>query len=363
MLNFFLTKNHPIQYAIKKYSRFDYIKRRYEYELNKILNYYHNRDRAVEGRNIFSRMIHLLSPNIDTDIGDFFSYADREGPYIAKQFHLVSNMNKGRVYENLFYHRNNYVIINHVNSGYNLFNIKENWINLCPLRITYSNITDLDFYLLDNTKALNYKTVMVCELDIILMLLQYYFWCKERLHEDFSTNSNVFVYKVLLPNAMKTGIDICIFNRFMNLFYNYDMNNFELKHPFHVIDFRNYVDEILKLIIKDIDKGNYAIEQVLHMLPTIVNENMIDALYINNPWFNRQSEWTIWVARIKYIDFLIDLIGKRGVSRNKHLLNRLPSRIRELENRSTHYEHMLPNELLTDMNYHIENIKEKIGRR
>ena len=204
---------------------------------------------------------------------------------------------------------------------------------------------------------------MVTELDVNLMMLMYYKWCKIRLQQDRSTNPGAFIYKIIYPNMMKTHIDIAIWNRFMWKFYKYDMPNFELDHPFHVINFTRHIDDILGLVIKDLDKGNYYLEQLIETVPTVVNNNMLNALYINRPIYNRQSEWAIWIARLKYINFLIDILGERGVHRNRDLLYNLPSRIKALENRSTEFESKLPNIMLTDYKGEIESIKQKIGRR
>lgn len=363
MLNFFLTKNHPYEYAIKKYSEFDFIKRQYTHEINKLLDYYRNRDRSVPGGNLFYKIIHNLDVNIYDNIGDYFKYIDRNSEYIAKTYKLVCNSSPGEVLDNVFYKNNSYSVINYVRTDYNLYEIEKNWINYCPLRITYSNITDLDFYLFDKTKRPSINTVMVAELDINLMMLMYYHWCKVRLNQDRSTNPGTFVYKVLYPNTMKTHIDIAIWNRLIWRFYKYDIPRFELDHPFHVIDFTRYIDNVLDKIIKDTDKGNYDIEQLIKMVPTVVNKDMLETLYINRAVYTRQSEWAIWIARLKYINFVIDILGERGVHRNRDLLYRMPSRIKALENRSTEFESKLPNELLTDYKYEIENIKQKLGRR
>lgn len=363
MLNFFLTKNHPIEEAIKKYSKFDFIKRRFQFELKKILDYYHNRERTVDGTNIFYRIIHNLSTDIYTDSGSFFKYVDRNSEYLAKTFKLVSNSNKGSVYENIFYKSNSYAVINYVESYYDLSYIEKEWENISPLRITYSNVTDLDFYLFDKSKYSYNNTIMVCEIDVTMMLMCYFFWCKRRLREDNSTNPGAYIQRYLYPNAMKTHIDIILFNRFLYQYYNYEMPKYVIDHPFRLIDFSYYVDDIMKMIIRDLFKGSYRVEQMLKMVPAINNDNMLETLYINRPIYNRQSEWAIWIARLRYITFIIDILGERGVNKNRDLLYRLPSRIKELENRSTHFEMMLPNEMLTFYKYEIEKLKQKVGRR
>lgn len=363
MLTFFLTKTHPINTATKKYSKFDWIKRRYLFDINKVVEYYQNRPRVVENRNIFSRLIYLLSPNIDLDLIDYFKYVDRSGEYLARTFGLVSNISKGKVFKNLFYLDNEYVVVNYSNNYINLLNVPHTWRLLRPLRMIYSTSTDFDYYQFDKSKSRREITTTCVELDINMMLLQYKYWARERLRLGYSTNPNVYVCEMLYPNFMLTSIDIILFNRFIKLFYNEPIEEFTLKHPFHLLDYTKGIDNIYSTIISDYDRANVPIVQLLRTIPTIVNNDMIDTLYINRPVYNRQSEWALWVARIRYINFIIDILGERGRNRNKQELNTLPALIRMLENRSTDIYSQLPDDLHSEFNMYLEQIKNKIGRR
>lgn len=363
MLDFFLVKNHPIRYGIKEWSKFDYIKRRYEYEITKIVNYYNNRERATNNSFILSRLVDILAPNIERDPVTFFKYVDYDAPYIARQFKFVSNISTGQVHENIFYKNNSYVIFNHVTSDFNMFDLSNTWLQQTPIRVIYNNSSELDFYTMDKTKSYTGINVMIVEVDINLMLMMYYYWCKDRISKEQSTDANVFVRTIVLISMIKSNTDIILFNRFKDIYYENPLPMNKYDHPFHVLDYSSGIDNIYKDLINFIIKGNYPIEQVLVTIPTIINQNMLQALYINRPIYTRQSEWSIWVSRISYITFLIDLIGERGISRNKHLLYRLPSKIKELERRSTEVLNKLPDEWQNEFLRHIELIKTKIGKR
>ena len=363
MFSFFLRKNHNIATPLKKYSKFDWIRRRYEFEINKITDYYTHRTRAVNNTNLFSRMIFLLQPNLDLDIATYFRYVDQNSEYLARQFKMVSNISKGSVYKNLFYKDNSYAIVNYVENDINIFTIGDSWRELVPLRMIYTNSTSVDFYQMDKTRIPEHQNLTVCELDVNMMLLQYRYWAKERLRDDFSTNPNVYVYQMLYPRFVNSGIDIALFNRLMALYYNYSIEENDIRHPFHVLDYTNGIDSIYKEVLSHMDKGNMMLEQMLRMIPTLYYDNMLDALYINRPIYTRQSEWSIWVSRLKYFNFLIDLMGPRGISRNRMYLYNLPTLIRQLENRSTDLTMVLSNDLLSMVYTEIEKIKTKIGRR
>ena len=363
MLNFFLTKYHPDQLGIKQYSKFDYIRSRYQFEINKITEYYQHRIRAIYNNNIFSRVITLMSPDINLDLFEYFKYVDQDAPYIARQFNMVNNISQGKMYKNIFYEDNSYAIINHVSNDINLYSIRQNWRQLAPLRCIYTRTYNLDFYQMDKKKIPSSEELTVVEIDIVMMLLQYRFWAVERLLNDNSTNPNVYVYTILYPNFVNTIIDIKLFNRFINVFNNRNMVTADIKHPFHVLDYSNGIDQIYKQVQKDFTHSNPPLQQVLETIPTIYNKDMIHALYINNPYYTKQSEWSLWLSRIDYIVFLLDFLGDRGIARNRMYVNRLPSLIKRLENGSTIIESKIPPHMYKSFTESIEKIKEKIGRR
>lgn len=363
MFNLFLTKEHPINYAVKKYATFEYISRRYLAELTKIILYYRNRTGAVDNTNIFSRIITLASPDIDLNIGDYFKYTDANVDYITRQFKLTSNISMGIVHNNIFYKDNEYTIIRHINTDINISKLKDNWINRSPIRVIYTTETDIDFYILDKHKIPNDTTITIVEIDTTLMLLMYRYWTKERLKEDRSINPNYFVYNIVLPNTIKTMLDIVLFNRLRKLYYKESMKDFRIHHPFNVLDYSSNIDRMYRLVLDNIVNTPAPLEQILYTIPTMVYPTMLNALYINSPIYNKNSEWVIWIARLEYIVFLLDLLGERGISRNREYVYRLPVMIKTLENRSTTVLDKLPNEMITMFNYYIEEIKRRVGRR
>lgn len=363
MFEFFLNKDYPIQHAIKKYTMFEYITRRYQAEITKITLYYRNRYRATNNTNLFNRIITLMSPDLELDIADYFKYTDANTKYITRQFDFTSNISMGKVHENVFYANNEYVIINHVDTDINIFKLREDWINKTPIRIIYTNETDLDFYVLDKKKETLDTTITIVEVNTTLMLMMYRFWAINQIKEGRATNPNYFVATILLPNMIKTMVDHVLFNRLRKLFYGEKIRNFDINHPFNVIDYSSRVDGIYRNVLDDIHNVSAPLEKVLYTIPTIIYPTIIDALFINRPIYTRRSEWAIWVARLEYMLFLIDLLGEKGVARNREYIYRLPVRIRELENRSTTIVDKLPNEMICNFNYCLEEIKRKIGRR
>lgn len=363
MLNFFLTKNYPIEHGIKVFPQFDYIKRRYKIEIDKVISYLNSRNRAIENTNIFSRTISILSHDVFTDSITFLKYVEANARYIARTLGYTNTISQGKVFRDILYRNDNYVVLDAVESNINVFELKHNWRQCSPIRVIYSNITDLDYYIFDKSKSLPYLSKAVLQVDIPLMCMMYYYWCQYRMANDGSTNSNVFVYQYLLPSIIRSNIDICIFNRLRAHFYDLPVRDFQIDLPIYVYDLTDKIDNLLFHLLNFIDKTPLFLEQLLRDIPTIMNKDGIETLYINKPYLTRRSLWSLWFSRIKYINFLLDLLGERGRYRNKLYINKLPLKIKALENRNTDILMILPYELQTEFLNDIEELKQKVGRR
>lgn len=366
MLYFFTRQNYDfLEYGESIYPQFDYVKRKTRHEIKKVIAYYQGRDRAVNNSNIFSRMISICVPRINLSPIDILKRVEAEAPHLCKQFYFVNNKSVGTVFNNIFYTDSKEVICS-VTSNINLFTLEKNWKQQEPMRIVYSNNTDLDYYLLDkrkNTDQLRKTPLTIVEIDIPLMCMMYYYWCLERLEQGFSTNTNVFVYRYLLPSTLRSNMDLTIWNRFMDIYYDTTIIDRPWRLPITVFDTTGIIDSYLKWFKIMCSKKVLRLEEFLLQFKAINKNNMSEVLWINRPVFTRQSLWTLWLSRIKYMIFIIDFLGERGAMKNHIWYKRIPIYIKALETRSTNIYDILPIELAEEFSKDIDELKLRVGKR
>lgn len=362
MLNVFLDNRFYFRYPKKEYTRFDYIQRMYKREYNRVHNYYRERGSRVPTQNLLSRLVFMVAPDIDNNIVEYFRLTDSRAKYIAKLFGISSTVNVGKIMENIFYLESQELLL-YTEHDYDLFNMQSNWWSYSPIRVIYTDDTDLDFRMLNGTIDKQSDIVSVYEVDVILMCLMYKYWAIERRLKDKSIHPSYFIYNIILPNMMKQHFDLCIFNRFMNLYYDRAMLDDRYKHPFMVSDYTSGVDNVLKNIIKDTANQTMAIEAIINRIPTVFSVNMLEVLYIDAPYYNRQNEWVLWMARLQYIIFFLDLLGEKGKNRNRQYYNDLAIQIRYIENGATNIYNRVKGANAEKIREYIQKIKQVCGRR
>lgn len=348
-------------FPVKKYSGFNFIKEHYLQELSKVKHYYRNRERATSNTNLISKLVSLLIQNIDLDDYTYAALVKAESRFIAKQLKITNNVSHGDYHENIFYKENSIEILLEVTSDSLLYNLKNTWEEIVPVRCIYTENTDLDFYQMDGSKSLNKLMLSVYEIDTVMLMLQYKYWAKFRMESGQSINPNAFVINYVLPNIISNMLDLTLFNRYLALANNKIIPKFKIGHPFVVSDYSDKIDNIFKVVVSDTDDENIYLEQLIMTIPSIVNSNMLYALALHHVYYTRQSEWVLWSSRFFYIYELLIALGERGISKNREELYELPAKIRQLENRST--EIKLPGILMQDLDNKVMEIKRKLGRR
>lgn len=362
MLNVFLDNKDYFRYPMKTYPKMIYISRMYHREYEHVFNYYRNRGSRVPTENIISKLVYIVSPSVDLDIATYFKHVDSRAKFVAKQFGISSTINIGYINDSIFY-KNSQELLLYTEHDIDIFNFYKVWKEKTPIRTLYTDDTDLDFKLLNGTVERHTNDIAVFEIDVIEMCLMYKFWALERRRLDKSDHPSYFVYNIILPSMMKQHFDITLFNRFMNNFYNNYMLDERYRHPFMLSDYTRWIDSVQSELIRDVSNQPYPLKAIINRIPSVFNYNMLETLFINAPYYNRQDEWVLWMSRLKYITFFLDLLGKRGMGRNREYYNDLAIFVRYLENGNTNIYNRIKGDNVEQVRTFIQKIKEVCGRR
>lgn len=365
MFRFFLKQGQPFQYSTKSYPKMDYIRRRYTTEIGRVLQYYRNRNKFINNSNILVRALSFMLPEINLEDGIFFYRLKDNAEYLSKHFQFTNNISYGKLHENIFYSSNSYVLINTVSNPLNLYFLKYNWKEQQPIRVIYTNSTDLDYYIFDKSKynKTNIPIVMSVEIDFTLMGMMYKYWYREQLSLDNNTSVSRFIVNYVLPSMILSNFNLVMLNRFKNVFYKQKCKDFDIEHPFYLVDLSKGIDDVMEEAVNYISDASFPIEQILANIPTLFND-MQSSLWLNNLNPTRQASWSLWLSRLDYMVFFIELMGKRGFARNKDRLYHLPREIKQFEQQSiSSIINNLPLSISTMYYGNIEKLKLKVGRR
>ena len=338
MLDLFLKREAPglfqgtIEYPTK-----DWIIRNSEINLNRVLEYYNNRRyRVVNNSNMLARLLDTCCPDIHLDLVEFYAHVKASALYLSKRFGITSTIHKGEFLHNVLQNGASEAYI-YTNYEYNLFGSVDEYLQLSSVRTICNPNMDIDYslsYFQTNTTTEN--DLYFYEIDPILMCLQYRAWALRQEKYSAPMDRNAFIAMIVIPNMLLQTANLAIWNRFKYMAAgNSFTNKFVNKHPFYITTYDNKLNDILTMAIKKNKQQPYAIHRIINTLPAYGGGDLIDSLILNNKVYTSQSYWFLWMSRVDDILFILDFLGKRGATKNKALITKLPWLITTLYNRIT----------------------------
>jgi hypothetical protein len=364
MIDLFINDPKPLNYSIKKPPKLDFLKRRYKEELKRVVEYYRTRESAVDNSHILNRIITTMDLPINIPDTLYHKLALAKAKYVTRSMGVADSSSKPELLKGKILSKNsNELLYTSMDDTMDLSSLDNIWENLEPVKVVYTDNTDLNFKIPDNKKEDFLNTYSVMHIEPVVLMLQYKKWANRRLINDQSTNPNVFIYQYVLPNMVGRIFDLSLVNRFFKLCENEDIDEFKNTHPFLVIDYSKGIDSELGTIKKYVYNQSKQIEEVLLHIPTFFHRNTMELLQVPFIILDRQTKPIYWVARVKYIVSIYNVLGKKGIKENRHDINRLPSLIKELD-RSSLLDEMRNENFLLDLDImSLLTINEKVGKR
>lgn len=363
MINLFYNNTSGIAHKLETYPKFRYIRDKMSINISNVLSYYHNRTRAVNNGHIISRLIDLTVPSIDLDIVDYLYHVKVQAPFVCKTLQITSNINYGKTHESIFFGRNSKELLMYVENDIDIYTIKDTWQTLSAINPIYIDDPIVDYRVPNGTKDYAVDTLSVFEIDPVLLLLQYKYWALSKQLENSSTNVNVFVATVVLPNMIPKLVDLGLYRRFEYYMEDISIPQTIIKHPILVYDYTPLYDEIIKYVANKYKHRTIFIERILQEIPAVTNINMLEVLKVNTRFHTTQSLWVDVLSRIFTVKRLVVFIGNGGIVTNSYLLRRIPIKLRQLENQLTRLESLLPESIYNKYMATVTVLKNKLGKR
>lgn len=330
---------------------FNYIRRSYRSEVDKIVEYYQTRTFTVASNHLLCRLIQTGSISLEHDWLNFSDITSIRSPYLARHFKFTSPEIPGQMFKGVFYgERINEFIIS-VEDSFDRNNAIMHWKHIEAVQVLYHPVSNLGLMIPDGELNNSEEGIAVIAINIPLLLLQYRCYCLERINqigEAGSINIARFVKTYVLPNMLYSHTDLVLLNRLVNLFYGAPMGACLKRYVFPIYDYSQRTDRALLNTIEYLKDRPSSYINYLESIPAITHNTVRRCLKMPDVAPTRQVWWLLFMTRFYYSLFLIDLGGIRGKAANHTLINQLKVDIKRLLNESS-FEAYLPSELLHEI--------------
>lgn len=272
--------------------------------------------------------------------------ADSRYSYIAKALKFTTEFNRGtfdalKIYpsrDSMIYASSEYV---------RPFGAVANWMDLKPVKCLWSDAPFVDMSIPDNRLPVKDHFTSV-SVDIPLMALMYKGFKESRRARELSGElSSVlgeehFVAMHVLPSILNSQVDVTCMSAMIAVFEGrYEDSHRVSTHmylPSYAADYRYLCTKILERITDT--RMQYV--HILQHIPGIYQTNALEYLQLPDFAETTQVNWAMMVARLKVINFLLEVGGATGRKANNGFIQQLKSYMRRIESAGIPYASMSP---------------------
>lgn len=294
--------------GMQSYPELPYLRRLYGSLIDDIHAYYRRAPKRVDSGNLFaSLLLHVpLQPQLSDD--DYIDYVEDVSRGLFRAMGVVTSYNRGKVHERgvTLGTKTDEVVIGTRYRDVDISAAKTQWWKWSAVRYLYHTRIDLNMPIMNNQSP--GKGFGVTTVDLPMLALQRRYWLRWQsvINEQPETIYR-FIGGFVLPNAVESYLDIAFFNRLSRKRAEVGVSKFPSPHPFYAIDLSKRTDDFIRKIMDDQEKRDLDMEQALYTTPAIIKSNLWDVVQLPPEPRTRQNEWALFIARIPYIKYLVDV--------------------------------------------------------
>jgi len=351
MQSFFNTRS-VVSYGILRYAKWNYVRAGLLRNLETTKNYYYSRIFSVKSNHFLSRLINTINVSHNHELDRYYDIVDAKANVIAAAMRMTSSLQRGSMFNGVFYGPGCPEIIMTDLDSFNPFEIYKNWKTVSAVKVVMHSRSDLNL-LLPNGKQTGYETgLAVITVNIPMLAVQYRAFAADQMYMDKTDGTGLqtvshFIHRFVLPNMLPSHLDYCIFNRLSNLVNGAPMGEASQKHPFALVDYSSLCNDVQLEIVSDMKDKEREYKSILTTIPAITKQSMTDVLELPANAPTRQITWAQVLSRINALQVMIKLGGAGSVGRNMAILNEFGREFKQYQ-QDRSIEGFIPRDLYYD---------------
>lgn len=318
-------------------ARFNYLRTALQENLTKAIQFHRQNTQGVRSDHLLTQIISHCTVPLHLDVVKYSVAASTAALNLGMTFKLTSPLKRGQVHTDgpILGRGSREIIIADI-SDFDLTNIHKNWMDLEPVKIIRHNSTNVHLPHLDGYHSAN-RGVAVIVVNIPMLLVQYKMWYDANRSYERGKDLNIgqFVNALPMANALKSYLDVAIFNRCLRNVMGDEIPRGRNENSFHLRDMESLIDEVYGEYVDVSKQRRVDFPNLLEGFPLISMKNLRAFAETGLAVRNRQVDWAMVVARIPIISFLVQVNSTMDGERNQIYLNEIGRGLKILESDQT----------------------------
>lgn len=330
---------------------FSYVLGRHTDNLAKVVGYYRNASNAVASNHLLVNILKTLPTGRGMNLGHYRYLIDDMSDEIASNFNLASSTNYGKgISPGTFLGEGTEEIIILLNEPFSIESLKNGWRDAQPLRFIKHPKISLGLDLPDGSDQGGENGSAVILLNLPLLACQYKLWRDSVSDMEYRETTMQYVHKFILPNMLESFLSVSLINILYRLFIGKSITDTDDNHPFYINRFFNKtVDGLTDLLSTQLNKRQ-SFYKLLETTELINKRTFRETIAIPRTSLTRQVIWSLTLARLELIDFLITWNNRSSGNDDREELRTVRVSLRRIlsdKNNSKIFSNDLKNEVET----------------
>jgi len=304
MLNLFYKKT-DIRYGTINYGKLEYLRYNINSALYILKSYYSSSKRYVRRPNMLVSLLGNLDIDITLPPEEVYSKISSDSVYLASNFNIINGVKTEVDFNSDTVIYNSKELFMYANDNFNFLN--KNCLEEASVKCISSNVSDFFLTHPKEFKDSVYDTdIYLYTINIDMLGMQYYYWCKEQLEIELDTDPARFVYEVVLVNVIESVFLANIVNRIINLSEDIYVKPFVNYNPFPIKDLYKKIDAMYLWYLKQLKKKrDLHYVEILTTIPLLTTGTLYDYLTMDELYFSRRTKWFYILAKLDIVNFLL----------------------------------------------------------
>lgn len=326
--------------------------------VTKVTDHYRIHPIPAKSSHLLTQIIQTVAISRNLPYDRFVANCAYRSMNVAQSLKLTSSLSKGKIWENQFFGGCEEIIIAH-QSFFNIFEMRDNWRDACPVQILDHPQSNLNMWVPDGSVSSSEKGLAVIAINIPMLMAQYYFFCQQQDIEERSGRARRdikhFVHSYPLTNALRSQTDIARLNALINYRNGVPSLPSLKKHSFFLTDYTNSLSTVMGQEDKHLTNTNKRIAGVMRQVPMVFSQNLWEMSDLPSMAPTVQCMWALAAARVKMLSFAVG-INKNTAKQSQSELNRIQWQMRVQQTRN-----VLRNNLGLSSYYQLAPYLDKLG--
>ena len=313
----------------------DYLINYIEEDYKAYLEFFRPANHSVPSNHLLVRLLQSITVPFDTGMFSFIGRVQDVALDLSQALKLTTSQSPGQTTRNVFFPDNVEEIIIANIDDFDVLDAEGHWMELMPIKVLTHPIASVDFPRLWGIEEPSTGGVAVISINVPMLAFQYRQFCKaeEFMAVEVKHTLQQFLTAYPLANMVPSFVNVGYFNILNNYFMNGTMDNVLFKKTYARLDRSDLTFKAVAHAYRFIEDHHWTAMQLIDAIRLpLDNKTLYDALQLPNVLFTRQVIWSLVIARIPYIKFLVNINDQFGLSGFDSLRNKIKMDLRVYAN-------------------------------